>query len=65
MGRLEYWDELWFNFDRWLAKDPYLGQRVPGTLLWALPLNTNPPLTAYYRIVEDDRAVTLHYIAEA
>ena len=31
MGRVQYWDEVWFNFDYRLALNPRLGFRVPGT----------------------------------
>ena len=64
MGSLEQWDDIWFNFDLRLVNDPHLGQPVPGTSLWALPLNTYPPITVYYHINEDDRVITLHSIAE-
>jgi hypothetical protein len=63
-GSLEDWDDLWFNFDLRLVNDPNLGQLVGGTSLWALPLNTEPPLTVYYHINEDDQIITLHTIAE-
>ena len=64
VGGIEDWDDLWFNFDLRLVNNPYLGQRVENTYLWALSLNTNPPITVYYHINEDDQVITLHTLAE-
>lgn len=63
MGRVQYWDEVWFNFDYRLALNPRLGFQVPDTDLWALPLNTRPPLTIFYEIDDDSMRVILHNIA--
>ena len=61
---MERWDEISRSFDLRLAIHPRLGQLVSGTSLWALPLETNPLLTVYYDINEDDQIITLHSIAE-
>jgi len=58
-GGMEYWDEVWFNFDHHLVNHPYTGHPIPGTYLRALPLETNPPLTVYYHINERDEIITL------
>lgn len=63
-GQLESWDDIWFNFDYYLVNHPEWGPLVPGTVLRALPLNTQPLLTVYYHVDHDAETITLHYIAE-
>ena len=64
-GSMERWDEIWFNFDYDLVSHPYSGPLIPNTYMRALPLETNPPLTVYYHVNEQDKIITLLQIAEA
>ena len=64
VGGFESQHELRLFYEDALANHPYSGQQVPETLLWALTLITRPPLTIYYTIDEDARAVTLYNIAK-
>ena len=63
-GNMEWWDDIWFNFDHYLVKNPNWGPQVPGTLLRALPLDTTPLLTVYYHVDNDEEVITLHYVAQ-
>ncbi len=63
-GSLESWDDIWFNFDHVLVHHPDWGPAVPGTLLRALPLDTQPLLTVYYHVDYEMRVITLHNVVE-
>ena len=63
-GSLEHWDEIWFNFDLHLVRNPTWGNAIPNSYLRALPLETMPPLTVYYHVNEQDRVITLLHIVE-
>jgi hypothetical protein len=52
------WDEIKEQLDFYVATHPYEFEHVPGTELHAIPLATNPPLTVYYSIDEEERVVT-------
>ena len=63
-GSLESWDDIWFNFDHILVCNPDWGPQVPGTLLRALPLDTQPLLTVYYHVDYAMGIITLHNVVE-
>ncbi len=58
-GSFERWDEIKQTIDLDLARDPYVGQAVPGTLLYAVQIEIWPPLTLYYTINDETREMTL------
>ena len=60
----EAWDEVWFNFDVQLARNPLWGDQIPGTNLWALGLETHAPLTIFYSINQNKMTIRLEDIAE-
>ena len=64
-GSMAQWDEIQRNFDLRLVTDPYWGFLIPGTSLYALPLNTSPFLTVYYSIDDVSGTITLESLAEA
>ena len=61
---MEAWDDVWFNFDEQLTRDPSLGDQIPGTSLWALGLETHAPLTVYYSIDQDRMTIRLEDLIE-
>ncbi|MGH2586102.1 MAG: hypothetical protein ACRDJE_14410 [Dehalococcoidia bacterium] len=58
-GSSERWDKIKETIDQDLARDPYVGQPVPGTRLYAIQIDTWPPLTIYYTIDDEAREMTL------
>jgi hypothetical protein len=64
IGNDEAQYEVKHFFENALSSHPDSGQLVPGTFLWAITLATLPPVTFYYGIDEEARALTLYYLAE-
>lgn len=63
-GSVKAWDEIKEFFDLYVARNPDIGKLVPGTNVYAMPLETNPPLTIYYTVDNDSETVTLVDLAK-
>ncbi len=59
IGSVRRWDEIKETIDLDLARDPYVGQEIPGTALRAVTILSQPPLTLYYSVDETRRVLTL------
>lgn len=59
LGSQRAWDDIKESFDEDVSRDPYLGERIAGTHLYALATNTWPQWTIYYTISERARTVCL------
>ena len=53
-GSVKRWDEIMGASHAELASNPHIGHIVPRTMIPAASLETDPPLTLYYYINEDD-----------
>ena len=62
-GSMSQWDEIWFNFDYQLARNPSCGDTIPGTHLSALGLETDPLITVFYSLDHDRQVIRLEDIA--
>lgn len=59
IGSGRAWDDVKESFDLDIARNPYIGQLIPNTHLYALATNTWPQWTIYYTIDDQSRTVTL------
>ena len=50
VGSFGKWEAIKEYIDQNIAREPRIGQRIPGTILYALTLETNPPSTIFYSI---------------
>ncbi|NQW21883.1 MAG: hypothetical protein HQ475_00400 [SAR202 cluster bacterium] len=50
LGSIELWDEIKSFIDIYIARDPHVGERVPGTSVWAWTIPINPYCTILYSI---------------
>ena len=54
------WDEIKETIDLDLARNPHeAGHQIPETALYAITLLSEPPLTLYYAVDDDEGVVTL------
>ncbi len=51
-GSVQKWDEVKEFIDHYIERDPKMGLQIPGTRLYALPIEYDPLLTIYYMIDE-------------
>lgn len=50
LGSFELWEELKSYIEIYIARDPRIGERVPGTAVWAWTIPINPYCTILYSI---------------
>ena len=53
LGSFGRWEAVKEYLDLFIARDPKVGHLIPGTNLYALSLETNPPCTIFYSIEDE------------
>ena len=59
-GSMQHWDDLARSYDYRLVRNPYTGDQIAGTDIWAFRLEGPSPITLYYHIDEEAHIVTMH-----
>lgn len=58
-GEIEAWDEIKETIDLDLARNPRAGQEIPETELYAVTILSEPSLTVYYTVDDENEILTL------
>ena len=58
-NKIEVWDEIKETIDLDLARNPRAGRQIPETQLYAVTVLSDPALTVYYTIDDENEIITL------